>query len=51
MITARGYGGQRLLVVPELELLAVFTGWNIYGDHPDLPVPLALDRVLAAVKR
>ena len=46
---ALGYGGQRLIVVPELELIAVFTGWNIY-DKPELPPRLALDRIVAAVK-
>jgi CubicO group peptidase (beta-lactamase class C family) len=34
-VTANGYGGQYLLVVPELDLVAVFTGWNIY-DRPPL---------------
>lgn len=28
--TALGYGGQRLFVVPDHNLVAVFTGWNIY---------------------
>jgi CubicO group peptidase (beta-lactamase class C family) len=28
--TGIGYGGQQLLVVPEYDLIAVFTGWNIY---------------------
>jgi CubicO group peptidase (beta-lactamase class C family) len=28
---ASGYGGQQLLVVPEYDLIAVFTGWNIFG--------------------
>jgi CubicO group peptidase (beta-lactamase class C family) len=46
---ASGYGGQWLLVVPELDLLAVFTAWNIY-DKPALSSSLALKRVLAAVK-
>ena len=46
---AWGYGGQILIVVPELELIAVFTGWNIY-DKPELDPRVALDRVLAAVK-
>jgi CubicO group peptidase (beta-lactamase class C family) len=47
---AWGYGGQFLFVVPELELIAVFTGWNIY-DEPELDPNLALDRVLKAVKQ
>jgi CubicO group peptidase (beta-lactamase class C family) len=46
---ARGYGGQYLLVVPEHDLIAVFTGWNIY-DKPPLNPKLALDRVLEAVR-
>jgi CubicO group peptidase (beta-lactamase class C family) len=47
---ALGYGGQFLIVVPELDLLAVFTGWNIY-EGPSLEAKAALDRVLAAVKK
>ena len=47
--TYRGYGGQLLIVVPRYQLLAVFTGWNIY-DRPSLSPALAKDRVLAAVK-
>lgn len=46
---ALGYGGQRLIVVPEHDLIAVFTGWNIY-ESPELAPYDALDRVLAAVK-
>ena len=46
---ANGYGGQRLIVVPELDLLAIFTGWNIY-DKPALSMDLALERVVRAVK-
>jgi CubicO group peptidase (beta-lactamase class C family) len=46
---ASGYGGQYLIVVPSLDLIAVFTGWNIYDDRSLSPA-LALDRILAAVK-
>jgi CubicO group peptidase (beta-lactamase class C family) len=46
---AHGYGGQLLIVVPKFQLLAVFTGWNIY-DRPSLLPFVAKDRVLAAVK-
>jgi CubicO group peptidase (beta-lactamase class C family) len=47
---AIGYGGQYLIVVPQLDLLAVFTAWNIY-DERSLDVRVALARVLAAVKQ
>jgi len=47
---AWGYGGQLLIVVPKLDLIAVFTGWNIY-DHPELEPKQALRRVLASVSR
>ena len=46
---AIGYGGQLLVVVPSRELIAVFTGWNIY-DKPALTAEFARDRVLAAVR-
>jgi len=44
-----GYGGQYLVVIPELDIVAVFTGWNIY-DKPPLSPHLALRRLLAAVE-
>ncbi len=47
---AIGYGGQLLVVVPSLDLIAVFTGWNIY-DKPALTAPFVLDRVLEAVRK
>ena len=46
---AWGYGGQLLFVVPKVDLIAVFTGWNIY-DHPELDPREALARVLASVR-
>jgi len=30
----RGFGGQRLMIFPEEEMIAVFTGWKIVGDEP-----------------
>jgi len=47
---ALGYGGQYLIVVPQLDLIAVFTAWNIY-DERSLDVRLALERVIATVKK
>jgi CubicO group peptidase (beta-lactamase class C family) len=47
---AWGYGGQFLFVVPRLELIAVFTGWNIY-DKPELDPQLALANVLKSVRK
>jgi CubicO group peptidase (beta-lactamase class C family) len=44
-----GYGGQLLVVVPSLELIAVFTGWNIY-DKPALTARFVRDRVLEAIR-
>jgi CubicO group peptidase (beta-lactamase class C family) len=44
-----GYGGQRLIVVPELEIVAVFTGWNI-DEHPALSAREMLDRLVAAAR-
>lgn len=47
-IVGLGYGGQRLIVVPEHDLVAVFTGWNIW-ERPALSAHFALDRLLLAV--
>jgi CubicO group peptidase (beta-lactamase class C family) len=45
-----GYGGHLLVVVPSLDLIAVFTGWNVY-EKPALTARFALDRVLEAVRK
>ncbi|HXJ88602.1 MAG TPA: serine hydrolase [Candidatus Binatia bacterium] len=45
---ARGFGGQRLMVFPEDQLIAVFTGWDILKDEAtdrDL-----VNRILPAVR-
>ena len=31
---ARGFGGQRLMVFPEKDLIVVFTGWTILSEPP-----------------
>lgn len=45
---AHGFGGQRLIVVPEQDMVLVFTGWSI----PTSPFNTreVLDRILRAVK-
>jgi CubicO group peptidase (beta-lactamase class C family) len=43
-----GFGGQMPLVLPEYDLVLVFTGWNIAGEK-GLGAREAIDRVLAAV--
>ena len=47
---AWGYGGQLLMVVPELDLIAVYTGWNIYSKK-ELDPRVGLERMLKAVKK
>ena len=44
-----GFGDQHPIVVPELDLVMVFTGWNILPDKPSLTARVAIDRVLEAV--
>jgi CubicO group peptidase (beta-lactamase class C family) len=44
-----GLGGQRPIVVPGLDLVIVFTGWNLLPDRPNLTPRVAIDRVLEAV--
>jgi CubicO group peptidase (beta-lactamase class C family) len=46
---ARGFGGQRLMVFPELKLIAVLTGWEILKDPA--PEKNLIDRLLPAVKQ
>ncbi|MFT5074389.1 MAG: CubicO group peptidase (beta-lactamase class C family) [Patiriisocius sp.] len=44
-----GYGGQYPVVVPGLDLIVVFTGWNIYEGSTTDPLSLLRDRILPAV--
>ena len=45
---ASGLGGQRLLIVPEFDIVAVFTGWNVY-EITALNSYLALQKVLGSI--
>jgi CubicO group peptidase (beta-lactamase class C family) len=45
---ALGFGGQRMMVFPEEELIVVFTGWDIIGEPPADKELFA--RLLPAVK-
>jgi CubicO group peptidase (beta-lactamase class C family) len=49
LIAARGYGGQYLIVVPNLDLITVINGWDIY-DQPPKSMDLFTDRILTAVE-
>lgn len=44
-----GFGGQRPIVLPEYDIVVVFTGWNILPDKPRLGGRAAVDRVLGAL--
>jgi len=44
-----GFGGQMPIIIPEHDLVLVFTGWNILPDRPRLSHREAIDRVLRAV--
>lgn len=44
-----GFGGQMPIIVPEHDLVLVFTGWNILPDKPHLGHREAIDRVLGAI--
>ena len=46
--TARGFGGQQVLVFPEEEMIAVTTAWDILGEHPTFP--LLFEKLRAAVR-
>ena len=44
-----GFGGQWPIVIPEFDIVAVFTGWNITGGNPSLRVTEAIRRLINAV--
>jgi len=47
---ARGFGGKNLIVVPEYDMVVVFTGWDILPSEEKRPAD-RLDRVLTASQR
>jgi CubicO group peptidase (beta-lactamase class C family) len=47
---AHGFGGQQLIIVPEYELVAVFTGWDILPSTEEHKHD-GLQRVLSAVNK
>ena len=44
-----GFGGQLPIIIPEYDIVAVFTGWNIIGGNPSLAVTEAIRRLINAV--
>ncbi|MEP7373956.1 MAG: serine hydrolase [Chitinophagaceae bacterium] len=47
--TGSGFGGQWPIIIPEYDIVAVFTGWNITGGYPSLRVTEAIRRLVNAV--
>jgi len=45
----KGFGGQRPIFLPELDLVIVLTGWNILPDQPFFTAMEAVERVTAAL--
>ena len=47
MVGTWGWGGQFALLVPSLDLVAVFTGWNVYDGQDEIaPVKAFYQRVV-----
>ena len=47
-LLASGLGGQRMIIIPEYDIVAVFTGWNVY-DIPSLHSYKAMQKVINSV--
>ena len=45
----KGFGGQRPVFLPELDLVIVLTGWNILPEQPFFTAMEAVERVTAAL--
>jgi len=46
-----GFGGQLPVIIPEYNIVAVFTGWNILEGKPSLGTPTILRRLANAVAK
>ena len=46
-----GLGGQRPIVIPEYDVVVVFTGWNLLPGRPSLSPRVAIDRIVAAIEK
>jgi hypothetical protein len=44
-----GFGGQWPIMIPEYNIVAVFTGWNIIPGKPSLRVGDAIRRIVNAI--
>lgn len=47
----KGFGGQRPVFLPDLDLVIVLTGWNILPDQPFFTAMEAVERVTAALSK
>jgi CubicO group peptidase (beta-lactamase class C family) len=50
VFAALGFGGQRLFIVPELDLIAVFNAWNIGHPVPST-IDLFMEEILPSIPR
>ena len=44
-----GFGGQWPIIIPEYDIVVVFTGWNIIAKSPSLWAGEAIKRIVDAV--
>jgi len=51
VFAGNGYGGQRLLVAPDYDIVAVINGWNIHGGDIRSTRDILQERILPATER